>query len=127
VGRRPGHAGGRHHGALTTQYLDEADELADAISILRDGRIVAEGTAAELERTVGQEVVEVRGLSGDVLHTEPTDGSPAALRRALDRIEAEGVVGQVTVRRPSLDDVFLTLTAAPAEAPGPHLPGRTIA
>lgn len=95
---------------LTTQYLEEADELADRISIVGGGRIVAEGTPAELKRTVGEERVEVRGTDGAVLHAEPTDGTSAGLRRALDVIDAAGVIGELVVRRPSLDDVFFTLT-----------------
>src|SRR5699024_6845657 len=64
---------------LTTQYLEEADELADRISILRAGQVVAEGTAAELKRALGQDVVELHTERGVVLHSEPTDGTPAGL------------------------------------------------
>ncbi|HLV05451.1 MAG TPA: ATP-binding cassette domain-containing protein [Actinomycetaceae bacterium] len=111
---------------LTTQYLEEADELADRVSILRDGRIVAEGTPRELKRTVGDEVVEVHGPRGEVLHTEPTDGSPAGLRRALDTIDALAIDGELLVRRPSLDDVFFALTGDPAgPSPTPVLTGRS--
>jgi ABC-2 type transport system ATP-binding protein len=104
---------------LTTQYLEEADELADRISILRGGKVVAEGTAAELKRTVGQEVLEVRGQGGELLHAVPTDGTSDGLRRALDAVDALGLRGELAVRRPSLDDVFLSLTGgdlAPAAA-----------
>jgi ABC-2 type transport system ATP-binding protein len=117
---------------LTTQYLEEADRLADRIAVLSGGRIVAEGTAAELKDRVGGEVVVLefssaeraaraaaatsRPLSGDgqVLEVS-TDGTGTALRRLLDVLagsDAEPV--RVTVRRPSLDDVFLALTD-PAE------------
>ena len=99
---------------LTTQYLEEADELADRISIVGDGRIVAEGTPAELKSTVGEERVEVRDAGSTVLHSEPTDGSSAGLRRALDVIDALGLDGELVVRRPSLDDVFFALTETPA-------------
>lgn len=95
---------------LTTQYLEEADELADTISIVGGGRIVAEGSPAELKRTVGEERVEVRAGDGAVLHAEPTDGTSAGLRRALDVIDATGLTGELVVRRPSLDDVFFALT-----------------
>ena len=98
---------------LTTQYLEEADELADRISIVGDGRIVAEGTPAELKRTVGEERVEVRDAAGTVLHAEPTDGSSAGLRRALDVIDSLDLTGELLVRRPSLDDVFFALTESP--------------
>ncbi|MBD8062407.1 ABC transporter ATP-binding protein [Oceanitalea stevensii] len=108
---------------LTTQNLEEADELADRVSILREGAIVAEGTPAELKRAVGQDVVELRGPGGEVLHAEPTDGSPAGLRDALDTIDALGLRGELHLRRPSLDDVFFAMTEA---APGsPALTGRT--
>ncbi len=112
---------------LTTQYLEEADELADRVSILRDGAVVAEGTPRELKRAVGEEVVEIHGPRGEVLHTEPTDGSPAGLRRALDTIDALGVDGELVVRRPSLDDVFFALTepSDTSSAPLPALTGRT--
>ncbi|WP_413450111.1 ATP-binding cassette domain-containing protein [Georgenia phoenicis] len=106
---------------LTTQYLEEADELADRVSVLRDGAVVAEGTPAELKSSVGQEVVEVRGPDGEVLHAEPTDGSPAGLRRALDAIDALGVRGELHLRRPTLNDVFFALT----EPATPTLTGRT--
>ena len=105
---------------LTTQYLEEADELADRISIVGGGRIVAEGTPAELKSTVGEERVEVRDATGAVLHAEPTDGSSAGLRRALDVIDALGLDGELVVRRPSLDDVFFALTETPA-ATAPQL------
>ncbi|WP_163542894.1 ATP-binding cassette domain-containing protein [Occultella kanbiaonis] len=104
---------------LTTQYLEEADQLADRIGVLRQGRIVAEGTPTELKQSVGGEVVEVRGPDGRVLHEVPTDGSVHALRSALDAIDARGLTGTVGLRRPSLDDVFLALTEP--DAP-PHDP-----
>ncbi|SED75196.1 ABC-2 type transport system ATP-binding protein [Ruania alba] len=106
---------------LTTQYLEEADELADTVSILRDGRIVAEGTPAELKRAVGEEVVEVRDAVGALLHAEPTDGTSAGLRRALDAIDALGVTGELAVRRPSLDDVFFALTGEGEDDSSPEL------
>lgn len=101
---------------LTTQYLEEADALADRISILREGRVVAEGTAPELKRAVGQEVIEVLGPRGDLVHTEPVDGSRAGFRRALDTLDALGVEGEISLRRPSLDDVFFSLAATTTEA-----------
>ena len=100
---------------LTTQYLEEADRLADRIAVLDGGRIAAEGTADELKARVGGEVVELRGQGGELLRELPTDGSVHGLRAAmveLDRTPAaagEGV--QVAIRRPSLDDVFLAITA----------------
>ena len=102
---------------LTTQYLEEADELADRVSILGGGSIVAEGTPAELKRTVGEERVELRDEIGTLLHAEPTDGTSAGLRRALDMIDALGRTGELVVRRPSLDDVFFALTETAAAPP----------
>ncbi|QEO13441.1 ATP-binding cassette domain-containing protein [Agromyces intestinalis] len=101
---------------LTTQYLEEADRLANRIAVLDGGRIVAEGTAAELKSTVGGDVVELRGADDELLAELPTDGSVHGLRAAMDELdglEASGRTGShVAIRRPSLDDVFLTITGA---------------
>jgi len=119
---------------LTTQYLEEADQLADQISVLDGGQVVATGSADELKRRIGTEQVELaltdpagveraRGLlSPDVvvagegreagaLVRVPTDGSADHLRHVLDALASGGgAVSTATVRRPTLDDVFLTLT-----------------
>jgi ABC-2 type transport system ATP-binding protein len=114
---------------LTTQYLDEADELADRIALLEGGTLIAEGTPAELKRLVPGghvrlEFADPRGLASaaaalgepDVDHdalalTVPSDGSAAALRALLDRLAAESIaVAGLTVHTPDLDDVFLALT-----------------
>lgn len=106
---------------LTTQYLEEADELADRIAVLHDGRIVALGTAVELKAHVGGETVELRDAAGTLLREIPTDGTLPGLRAALDTLDAEGADGVVTLRRPTLDDVFLALTDRPAvTAPKEH-------
>lgn len=117
---------------LTTQYLEEADQLADRIGVLDGGRLVAEGSAAELKRLVpgghvelqvadGERVAELaRRLPGAVPDagaltvTVPHDGSLAALRRLLDGIGDDGAVTGLAVRTPDLDDVFLALTGRPA-------------
>ncbi|MBM7504285.1 ATP-binding cassette domain-containing protein [Agromyces aurantiacus] len=103
---------------LTTQYLEEADRLADRIAVLDRGRVAAEGTASELKARVGGDVVELLGPEDDVLAELPTDGTVHGLRAAvdeLDRLAASAVAGaRVAVRRPSLDDVFLAITARPA-------------
>jgi ABC-2 type transport system ATP-binding protein len=95
---------------LTTQYLEEADQLADRIAVLDGGRIVATGTAAQLKSRVGGDTVELHDAHGDLLREVPTDGTVSGLRRALDVLDEAGAEGVVTLRRPSLDDVFLTLT-----------------
>jgi len=95
---------------LTTQYLEEADQLADRIAVLDHGRLVAEGTSAELKARVGGEVVTVSDAAGELLRELPTDGTPAGLRRALDELARDGVDGTIGIRSPSLDDVFLALT-----------------
>ncbi|HEY4375941.1 MAG TPA: ATP-binding cassette domain-containing protein [Acidimicrobiales bacterium] len=121
---------------LTTQYLEEADELADRIAVIDHGRVIAEGTAGDLKGQLGATVLEVafaqpdaaaaalatvRGvvakaeLDGAVVRAPVADGPHAAMAvlRALDA-EQLSVKG-VTVREPSLDDVFLSLTGHRAE------------
>lgn len=95
---------------LTTQYLEEADQLADRIAVLHDGRIAALGTAAELKARVGGDTVELHDQHGALLQELATDGSVASLRRALDDLDQQGAEGIVTLRRPTLDDVFLAVT-----------------
>jgi ABC-2 type transport system ATP-binding protein len=94
---------------LTTQYLDEADVLADRIAVLDSGRIVASGTPVELKSRVGGEVLSLHDAAGAVTREIPTDGSVGALRAALADVD-EADVASVSLRTPSLDDVFLSLT-----------------
>src|SRR4051794_15819920 len=119
---------------LTTQYLDEADHLADRIGVLDGGRLVAEGTATELKRRVPGGHVSVQftdpgrlavaaatyldaTADHDALTLQvPSDGTVAGLRRVLDGLDDDGVAG-VTVETADLDDVFLALTGHAAEAP----------
>jgi ABC-2 type transport system ATP-binding protein len=96
---------------LTTQYLEEADQLADRIALINDGRVVVEGSPAALKSATGGEVVELYGPDEQLIREIPTDGTLTGLRQAIDRLEAEGIAGSVAIRKPSLDDVFLTLTA----------------
>ncbi|WP_149084487.1 MULTISPECIES: ATP-binding cassette domain-containing protein [Microbacterium] len=95
---------------LTTQYLEEADQLADRIAVLHDGRIAALGTASALKARVGGDTVELRDDRGELRREIPTDGTVRGLRRALDLLDEEGDDGTVTLRRPTLDDVFLAVT-----------------
>lgn len=98
---------------LTTQYLEEADQLADRIAVLDRGRIAAEGTPAELKSRIGGTTVELHDAAGELLAEAATDGTTHGIRAALGRWESEGLEGAVTLRRPTLDDVFLQLTARP--------------
>jgi ABC-2 type transport system ATP-binding protein len=112
---------------LTTQYLEEADRLAHRVALVDGGRVVAEGTPAQLKREVGEAGVELTFASApdadrvvpalaaataDGARVRvPTDGSVAHVRSVLAAVEAVGVAPEHwAVRAPSLDDVFLTLT-----------------
>jgi ABC-2 type transport system ATP-binding protein len=106
---------------LTTQYLEEADQLADRIAVLDHGVIVAEGTPAELKARVGGEVVELRDARGDIVRELPTDGSVDGLRTAIDELDGLRIPGaSIGIRKPSLDDAFLALTGQLAVAPTAH-------
>jgi ABC-2 type transport system ATP-binding protein len=115
---------------LTTQYLEEADQLADRIAVLTDGKIAAEGTAEELKRLVPGGHVRLRftdpaayrnaaGVLREVTRDDealalrvPSDGSQRELRSLLDGLDAAGVeADELTVHTPDLDDVFFALTA----------------
>jgi ABC-2 type transport system ATP-binding protein len=93
---------------LTTQYLEEADQLADRIAVLEGGRIVAEGTPGDLKARIGGEMVALHDADGVVIREIPTDGSVAGLRSALAGLDDAGIAS-VSLRSPSLDDVFLAL------------------
>jgi ABC-2 type transport system ATP-binding protein len=113
---------------LTTQYLEEADRLADRLAVIDQGRVIAEGTSAELKADLGGTVIEVgfrdpalasslRAVVGDGARLEgatvevTVDSGPRAVVDILRRIEEHGAeAATLTVREPSLDDVFLNLT-----------------
>lgn len=124
---------------LTTQYMEEAERLADQIAVIDHGSVIARGTADELKDRVGGERIELsvrEGVdlsvvrdelaplaAGDIVVEEnvrrvtvPVSGGADALVEALGRLSNRGVkVFDVGLRRPTLDDVFLTLTGHEAE------------
>jgi ABC-2 type transport system ATP-binding protein len=110
---------------LTTQYLEEADQLADRIAVLHDGRVAALGTPDELKSRVGGDTVELHDDQGELLRSIPTDGSVSGVRRALDLLDEQDARGVVTLRRPTLDDVFLALTDPDASREAPARPELT--
>ena len=114
---------------LTTQYLEEADRLADQVAVLDQGRLVAQGTPAELKRLVPGGHVRLEFADGDGLERAerafvgstreveslalrvPSDGGVGSLRGVLDTLEGASIeVSGLEIRTPDLDDVFLTLT-----------------
>ncbi|USQ79000.1 ATP-binding cassette domain-containing protein [Ornithinimicrobium faecis] len=95
---------------LTTQYLEEADQLADQIAVLDGGRIVANGTAAHLKALVGSDVVRALDAAGTVRREAPTDGTAADLARVTADLAATDPTWRVELHRPTLDDAFLQLT-----------------
>jgi ABC-2 type transport system ATP-binding protein len=122
---------------LTTQYLEEADELADRVGIIAKGTIAAEGTPAELKRTIGTDLIvaevggdgeqaagrvrELRGIDGvEVRGQELTiataDGSALIADVAVALKENGTTVRSLTLRTPTLDDVFLDVTGAHLQA-----------
>lgn len=114
---------------LTTQYLEEADQLADRVALLDHGKLIAEGTPAELKRLIpgghirlqfadapsleaGAQVLRPSNRDDDALALEvPSDGGVGSLRALLDQLDRAGVpVASLSVHTPDLDDVFLALT-----------------
>ncbi|WP_199430374.1 ATP-binding cassette domain-containing protein [Qaidamihabitans albus] len=125
---------------LTTQYLEEADRLADRVAVLDGGRVIAEGTSAELKARVAGYLLDltavdatafgelVRAAGGRAASTDPaalnlgvtTDGTAPDVRALLGELDPAGErIGHFTIRTATLDDVFITLTGHAAE------PGHT--
>jgi ABC-2 type transport system ATP-binding protein len=125
---------------LTTQYLDEADQLADRIAVIDHGKVIAEGTSAELKASVGSGSLRVRiddpqkraegeqllsQTLGVEVHLEPDKtalsacvSDPERVARALTELSRAGIgVAELSLGQPSLDEVFLALTGRPAETP----------
>jgi ABC-2 type transport system ATP-binding protein len=126
---------------LTTQYLEEADRLANQIAVIDGGLVIAEGTSDELKTKVGGEVLQIRvadrsrtpEAAGLVLGLGPGGGTadnpegeitlpvgaeaPTLLTEAVRRLDGAGIVlAEIGIHRPTLDDVFLSLTGHAAEA-----------
>ncbi|MFI9061847.1 ATP-binding cassette domain-containing protein [Streptomyces sp. NPDC053429] len=120
---------------LTTQYLEEADQLADRIAVLNDGRIAAEGTAEQLKRLIPGGHVRLRfsdpaayqsaasalreaSRDDEALALQiPSDGSQRELRSLLDWLDSAGIeADELTVHTPDLDDVFFALTGSTVPA-----------
>ncbi|MCX4526638.1 MULTISPECIES: ATP-binding cassette domain-containing protein [unclassified Streptomyces] len=132
---------------LTTQYLEEADELADRIAVLSNGKIAAEGTADELKRLIPGGHVRLRFTDPTAYRSAaaalrevtrndealslqiPSDGSQRELRSILDRLDSAGIeADELTVHTPDLDDVFFALTGAgvPAQSTQPAQSKETV-
>jgi ABC-2 type transport system ATP-binding protein len=123
---------------LTTQYLDEADQLADRITVLDHGRIVADGTPAELKRRIPGGRIELRFADPEALSQAavllraerpdqeqlalqvPGDGTVASLRTLLGQLDSAGIeVENLSIHTPDLDDVFFAVTGQPDAEPVP--------
>ena len=131
---------------LTTQYLDEADQLAQRVVIVDKGRVIADGTPGELKSRAGRDVVEIRVHrrrgpgrrrrvarpdrrrgprvdAGTHRVTIPVAGGRAVIAEAIRALDALAVeVDDIGLRRPTLDEVFLTLTGSPIDAGEPDSP-----
>jgi ABC-2 type transport system ATP-binding protein len=124
---------------LTTQYLDEADELAHQVVIIDHGRVIARGTPSELKTQAGRDVVEIRARANDQLPrvaealarlgveeprihyatrrvTVPVSGGTSSVAEAVRVVDRfDFAIDDITLRRPTLQEVFLALTGKPME------------
>ena len=96
---------------LTTQYLEEADALADRIGLLDRGRLAGLGTPRALKARVGEDTVAIRGADGSHLTEIPSDGTVGGIASALAPWVRQAPEASVSLRSPSLDDVFLAFTS----------------
>lgn len=132
---------------LTTQYLDEADQLADDIVVLDHGKVIAHGTSSALKDEIGGDRLEVRLARGDQtsqavsalvplatgeivtqdgLISAPITGGSTTLIEAVRALDAQQIeVDDIALRRPTLDDVFLSLTGHATEDETPAPPSRS--
>jgi ABC-2 type transport system ATP-binding protein len=128
---------------LTTQYLDEADRLAERLAVIDHGKVIAEGTSRELKASIGASAMHVRlasadqrGLAQELVHRVLGDGllpgtdpmelaarleNPAQAAEVLAALSQASVeVAEFSVGNPSLDEVFLALTGRTSEHPVPE-------
>jgi ABC-type multidrug transport system ATPase subunit len=127
---------------LTTQYLEEADALADRVVLIDHGREIASGTPAKLKAQVGEQRIDVVAADGEALErlygalapafavvkfperrtlSIPAPGEAADLTRVADAVNGSGVaVDELALRRPTLDDAFIILTGRGASSSDPE-------